>query len=325
MSVALRQLLLGTTLLSSLSAVAAPLPPPPPLDPSVLQALRKPDSKEARDARIEAFRERLPLIVPASPEEAAVVVEKSRALERQAMSRSKPKAVISRDIVWSLGSPPPELHMANGYVTTLLFYDAEGSPLPLAQQGVIVGDQAAIGVGVTDNAVVLSVKQPWMGTNLAVFLKQVPVPLNFTLDGTDDPSETTVDYQVRVRVLTGVSQPVSRNDLQNMDLLLQLVNGLALSNPGLKNLPIARVEQGYPAQSGAWTTVNANLGAVRVGPDGNTYVVLQPGLQLVAPAYQATLVGADGSRGYIVPGNNPRILTVRASASGVAYRITIQR
>lgn len=309
-----------------IAAETTMLPPPPPvLNPSFQRQLRKPLSKEERASRVEAQKEIDKAMVPLAPEQIARTQVQALENEKQLNFRSEPRKPRDRDVFWSVGSVGETIRMAPGYTTTILFFNAQGQPVQVADPGAIVGDEEAIEPNASGNAVVLYVKKPWRSTNLTVFLKNVPVPVQFTLSSERDPAGTDVDYQVRTRIMDGAAVNLERKDTFNMNALLQLTNGLSGGN--LVVLPVVSVEKGDPTNKLNWSQIQNNIAQFRVGPEGYTYVILKPGFKMVypnVPNVLAALTGADGTQGYIVAGNNPRMFTVQ-DANGAMYRITVQR
>ena len=306
------------------------LPPPPPvLDNELrkdLQQSKKLDS-DKRAIVVEKQKELDAVLTPFTPEQILHMQKNAREIEKVTNSgvNGKARNLIDRDMVWSIGAGSQKVHLGPGYTTTLLFFDGTGRPVPVAPAGAIVGDKDAIDANATGNAVVLYVTQPWRSTNLTVFLMNVPVPVQFSLTS-DRDSNVDIDGQIRVRIVdANAASSLQRGDMQNVNALLQLTNGA----PGASNmaiLPVVSVEKGDPARLN-WTPIVNNIAQFRVGPDGLTYVLLKPTFKLLypnVPNVLSSLTGADGTEGYIVAGNNPRVFTIQ-DQNGALYRITVQR
>lgn len=308
------------------------LPPPPPaLDQQLrkdLAASRKVTTEEGRAAVVTKQKEIDSSLAPLTPEQMLHIQKIARENERLVNSsvNGSPRKLVDRDLPWSVGLGSQQVHIGVGYSTTLLFFDSQGRPVPVsATPGAIVGDKDAVEANSTGNAVVLYVAQPWRSTNLTVFLQDVPVPVQFSLTS-DRASTTAVDGQIRVRIVDANSaNALERGDMQNVNALLQLTNGA----PGAANmsvLPVLSVEKGDPARLN-WTPIVNSMAQFRVGADGLTYVLLKPGFKLLypnVPNVLSSLRGADGTEGYIVGGNNPRMFTVQ-DQNGALYRINVQR
>lgn len=313
------------------ASVLQQLPPPPPvLDQQLrkdLAASRKLDS-EKRSGVVEKQKELDRALAPLTPEQMLHVQKLARDNERLVNSSvsGAPRKLVDRDLPWSVGLGSQKVHIGVGYSTTLLFFDSQGRPVPVSTTpGAIVGDKDAVEANSTGNAVVLYVAQPWRSTNLTVFLQDVPVPVQFSL--TSDRAENVpVDGQIRVRIVDSNSaNALERGDMQNVNSLLQLTNG-APGSANMSVLPVLSVEKGDPARLN-WTPIVNSLAQFRVGPDGLTYVLLKPGFKLLypnVPNVLSSLRGADGTEGYIVGGNNPRMFTVQ-DQNGALYRINVQR
>lgn len=307
------------------------LPPPPPvLDQQLrreLSATRKADP-ERRATIVDKQKEIDSALAPLTPEQMLHIQKIARDNERLVNSsvNGATRKLVDRDLPWSVGLGSQQVHIGVGYSTTLLFFDSQGRPVPVSTTpGAIVGDKDAVEANSTGNAVVLYVAQPWRSTNLTVFLQDVPVPVQFSLTS-DRAAGTPVDGQIRVRIVDSNSaNALERGDMQNVNSLLQLTNG-APGSANMSVLPVLSVEKGDPARLN-WTPIVNSLAQFRVGPDGLTYVLLKPGFKLLypnVPNVLSSLRGADGTEGYIVGGNNPRMFTVQ-DQNGALYRINVQR
>lgn len=307
------------------------LPPPPPvLDQQLrrdLAATRKLDDDQ-RSTIVNKQKQIDSTLAPLTPEQMLHIQKLARDNERLVNSsvNGPARKLVDRDLPWSVGLGSQQVHIGVGYSTTLLFFDSQGRPVPVSTTpGAIVGDKDAVEANSTGNAVVLYVAQPWRSTNLTVFLQDVPVPVQFSLTS-DRASGTPVDGQIRVRIVDSNSaNALERGDMQNVNSLLQLTNG-APGSANMSVLPVLSVEKGDPARLN-WTPIVNNLAQFRVGPDGLTYVLLKPGFKLLypnVPNVLSSLRGADGTEGYIVGGNNPRMFTVQ-DQNGALYRINVQR
>ena len=307
------------------------LPPPPPvLDQQLrrdLASSRKLD-KDGRAAIVTKQKEIDKALIPMTPEQIRHTQQLAQENERLVNSsvNGPARKLIDRDLPWSIGLGSQQVHIGVGYSTTLLFFDSQGRPVPVSTTpGAIVGDKEAVEANSTGNAVVLYVAQPWRSTNLTVFLQDTPVPVQFSLTS-DRATATPVDGQIRVRIVDSNSaNALERGDMQNVNSLLQLTNG-APGSANMAVLPVLSVEKGDPARLN-WTPIINNLAQFRVGPDGLTYVLLKPGFKLLypnVPNVLSSLRGADGTEGYIVGGNNPRMFTVQ-DQNGALYRINVQR
>lgn len=316
----------------SVEQVQTVLPPPPPpapvLDKNYERQLKDASKLSTSDKKLRAEnqKQRDDILTPLTMEEIRRTKEKALEAEKIRNYRGTPNPSKPRDIPWSVGSDAPTIRMAPGFTSTILFFDASGQPLPISQAGAITGDQESIDATSTGNAVVLYVKKPWSSTNLTVFLTGVPVPVQMTLSSERDATKMELDYQVRVRVNNGFNGgPAAIKDMYNMDALMKMTNGL-IGQTSLSPLPIRSVEKGDPSLLN-WVPISGSIGEFRLGGDGLTYVLLKPGFKLSypdGPVVLAHQTGPDGSQGYIVGGNNPRIFTA-SDNNGASYRITIQR
>jgi hypothetical protein len=307
---------------SAPAAATLPPPPPPAVDPIFEKKMRASTTAAESKSKVSTQKQLDAALVPLTPEQIKHTQQLALETEKLLQWRSEPRAPRDRDLFWSVGTGAHTLRLAPGYTTTILFFDAAGQRVEVASPGAISGDKDAVEPNATGNAVVLTVKAPWRSTNLTVFLKDVPVPITFTLTSERDASKSEVDYQVRVRVRDGAAASLERKDMQNMDSLLQLTNGLPSGT--LTTLPVLSVEKGDPAQPLNWVAIPNTVAQFRVGPDGLTYAIMRPGFRMIYPGVLAGLAGADGTQGYIIGGNNPRVFTVQ-DTNGAMYRITLQR
>lgn len=304
--------------------------PAPELDkPFVekLQAATKP-TQAAKDAAVTSVQTTVaPIIAPATPEEIRVTKELVRQSERIENERQLPLHTVTRDVYWTVGDQPPVVNLLRGFTTTLVFFGSGGQPLILNAQGIKWGDSEALNPEVYMNTVTLTVKKPWRVTNGTLFFNDFYVPMNITfLPAADDMSDT-VDYQVRIHVLPKVEArelAPNRPDMHDMSLLLKLISGLTSSDDKLTPLTIASVEKADINGGIRWIPIRADVAQVFLGSDNRTYVVLRPGLALKGADYLALQPGPDGSMGYILAGNQPRVFTAMDTVGG-AYRIIVQR
>lgn len=300
-------------------------PEPPGVNPEVVKKLRDESltSEDLKNKR-EDYINRKKQINPLTTDEAIAHTNDGLDALKALQYRAVPSANF-RDITWSIGSPAPVINMSPGFGVTIVFVDAMGNPLLYKEQGAVIGDKKAIEVSTVDNNAVLSVIKSWRSTNLISFLEGVPVPVTLTLTSEYDPLKVPVDYMVRIRVLDSVSSNmVNKADKQNMDVLIQLSNGVPISTANLGFLQTISLEKADPSDRLNWTQVTGNIAQFRVGPEGNTYVVLKPGFKLHNTPILGMMTGADKSTGYIVGGNNPRLFTI-SDQNGALYRITVQR
>ncbi len=306
------------------------LPPPPPLMDRTLQKelanTRKLD-KEGRDAIIEQQKNVDRALEPLRPEQMRHIQRNAQENERILNEANGPaRELISRDISWSMGAGAKPIHLGVGYTTTILFFDGQGKPLPVGATGAIIGDVKAISPTVAGHALVLTVNQPWKPTNATVFLQNLPVPVQLSMTS-DRGAGTAIDTEVRIRVMDNhtAGQTVSQGDTQQVNLLLQMTNGAPASN-ALTPLTILSTEKGDPNNL-RWTRIANNVAQFRQGPDGQTYVMLRPGMKMLypnTPNIVSSVTGADGTEGYVVSGNNPRMFTFQ-DQYGAMYRVSLQR
>lgn len=317
-------------LFSSFSYAAELMPPPiVDVDPVFMKKLKtaaNTTSEQQADA-IKNVPEVVSSVLPATPEEIKLVKEKARLAEKLTNEREVPKNTITRDVYWSVGDPAPVINMVRGFTTTLVFFGSKGEPMILNNQGMQWGDQEALNPSVYLNMVSLSVAKPWRATNGTIVFNGFYAPLNVTLLSSSDGDVDSVDYQVRIHVLAKVEateRALNRPDAQNMSLLLRLIAGIKNDSDNLTALSISSVEKADIAAGMQWVPIRADLAQVFIGADNRTYVTLRPGLKLRGVDVLAFQKGPDGSMGYILAGNQPRVFTALDEMGG-AYRIIVQR
>jgi hypothetical protein len=303
-------------------AMTLPPPPPPELKSEFEKKMREAPTAATEKTNISVQKSLDAALVPMTPDQIKHTKRLAIETEKLLQGRAEPRSPRDRDLFWSIGTGAHTLRLSPGYTTTILFFGPSGQRIEVAAPGAISGDKDAIEPNATGNAVVLTVKNPWRSTNLTVFLKDIPVPVTFTLTSEREADKAEVDYQVRVRVMDGAGASLERKDMQNMDSLLQLTNGLPSGN--LATLPVLSVEKGDPSKPLNWIAIPNNVAQFRVGPEGLTYAIMRPGFRMIYPSVLAGLAGADGTQGYIIGGNNPRVFTVQ-DKNGAMYRITLQR
>lgn len=315
-----------------------PAPPPrdgalyaPAIDRESLKYLRQKTVRE-KEEQLEKAKRELDAIMeselPQSPEEIRVLRERQEVDQQARNYRGVPKSAGLTDPVWATGDPPLTLNLSHGYTSTVLFYDQNGKPLSVqaAPAGAHVGDKSAYKATAIGHAVSLDVLKPFVSTNMNVWLDGVHLPVPFTLRSHVNPEKVTVDYQVRVRIITSTAKSVPEaNDKHQMSALLKMVSGLG----GTANhvaLPVERVEKSPTGASGLdWVAVSRSLGQFFAGTDGRTYVILPAGYELRTPtSVLARQAGGDGTLGYILAGHMPRVFTVTDSI-GNYYRIIVRR
>lgn len=273
-----------------------------------------------------AYKDALKQDIPLSAEQIRNYKSTLSDTSKAESERNAPRNARIRDVTIRAGSSEiNKIFMAEGMSTLISFYDAGGNPINITLPGAVIGDKDSIQQTSLENNVTLNVLRPWRSTNLQVplegqFGNKLFIP--FTITSEKDPSAIDdVDYQVRVRIVTGAPKTLDKKDSYDMNTLIGMVNGLKLGQT--TPLQIAKAE--VRRETGDWMGSVANFASFSIGNDGFTYLVLNPGYKLTKNAdVLASQIGSDGSSGYIIGGNSPRIFNI-INQDGAWYKITLNR
>ncbi len=279
------------------------------------------DSKDSSKKFEDALKEEVPLSAQQVTKTRSIMDEVSRA-EAERLAPRNPRI---RDITVRVGENKlNKIYMSEGMSTIVSFYDANGNPLNVNLPGAIIGDKKSISNESMENKVILSVQKPWLSTNLQVPLEGVPDFIPFTVTSEKDPSAIDqVDYQIRVRLITGAQKVIDKKDTYDLNTLIGMVNGLKIGKMAPINIMKSEVKMDA---SSNWLNTNTTFASFHLGNDGLTYLVLDPGYKLVRNTdILASQIGSDGSSGYIIGGNNPRIFNIINQSNGAWYKITLSR
>lgn len=284
------------------------------------------DTAKSTNEGSNAYKDAIKQDVPLSAEQIRDFKNTLSNTSKAESERSAPRNARIRDITIRAGSSEiSKVFMAEGMSTLISFYDAGGNPLNITLPGAVIGDKDSIQQSSLENNVTLNVLRPWRSTNLQVplegpFGNKLFIP--FTITSEKDPSATDdVDYQVRVRIVTGAPKTLDKRDSYDMNTLIGMVNGLKLG----QTTPIQIAKAEVRRETGDWMGAVANFASFSIGSDGFTYLVLNPGYKLTKNAdVLASQIGSDGSSGYIIGGNSPRIFNI-LNQDGAWYKITLNR
>lgn len=194
---------------------------------------------------------------------------------------------------------PPVIRLGAGYITSLVFVDNTGQPWPIKAYS--VGDPSAFNIQWDRKGNTLLVQSTtfYKRSNLAVMLSDLNTPVMITLI----PGQGALDYRVDLHIPgIGPNAVLSQAGLPEVanPLLLDVLSGIPVS--GSKELKV----RGGNAQ--AWSLGN------------KLYLRTSNNLNVISPAWQATMRSADGTNAYQLP-LSPVIL---ATQNGTDRVITLR-
>jgi len=306
----------------TVSGIDIPSPPPAPVfstDPNQLaaqaeQAAAQAQSsaedelrKKEQDHNAKSFDRAATGLIPLSPEQIRTFMKRLQETQDAAQMpyEGTPKgqtrvSTISLDP----GVEPPQINLNSGYVTTLSIVDVTGEPWPILDIGVGGNFEVSPTQGGPDGAhIVRVVPLTRVGTgDLSILLKDQPTPVIFRLSS----GGPTVDlrYDARIAKLGPHAKPqiINRPRLEAGDETLTRI---------LENAPPDAASRlkiaGLDARSKAWAV-------------GDKVYVRTP-LTLLSPAWNASIVSADGTSVYEI-GSAPVLLM---SDNGALIRAQILR
>lgn len=227
-----------------------------------------------------AFREALRGTFPLTPEQ--VIRLREMYEEMQLAEATSPKTpprptATSQQVNLSPGATPPVIRLAKGFVSSLVFLDSTGAEWPITAYD--LGDPESFNIqwDRTSNTLMIQATELYTHGNLAVRLQGLTTPVMLTLT----PGQQAVDYRVDLRI-----QGLGPNAAQ-----LPAGDGLpASANPLLLN-----VLDGIPPPDSTELTVTGGVAQVWQHDD-KLYVRTR--LNVLSPAWLATMSSADGTRVY---------------------------
>lgn len=197
----------------------------------------------------------------------------------------------------SPGATPPVIRLSEGYVTSLVFLDASGSPWPIAAYD--LGDPSLFNIqwDHQGNTLMIQAMHRYTPGNLAVQLKGLDAPVMITLL----PGQQDVDYRVDLRV-PGLGPNA-----------IPMMNGFPTGpNPILLN-----VLDGVPPDGSKELEIsgrNAQLWSL------GDRLYLRTRLTVLSPSWRSEMRSADGMNAYEMP-RTPLIL---ASDHGKIVRLYVK-
>lgn len=253
------------------------------------------------DINAQAFKQIEENAAPLSPGQIEVLRRLVDSAERAAATepRVTPKPV-STAVTANLapGKQPPVVRLFDGYVTSILFIDAVGDPLPIVSADLMKGEFKAFAIDKGSNVLKLLPASPYATGNISVTLAGVSAPVVLTLIS----GQREVDYRVDVRVTGGnVSARLATkgdNWPQTNPTMLEFLSGL------------------IPDGARALVTDSPD---VQVWSLNGSYYV-RTALSLLSPAYTNPGKSSDGTSFYQIP---PTPVLV-VSAAGVLKHVNVE-
>jgi intracellular multiplication protein IcmK len=216
-------------------------------------------------------------------------------------AEAPPKPVSTTQIVsLAPGSVPPPIRMQQGFITSIVFVDATGSPWPI--ESCNVGNPKAFNLlpwQAGSNTLMIQALSMYTYGNLAVKLQDLATPVMLTLV----PGQKEVDYRVDLRIQN--IGPNSKGETTN-DILPAGANNILLS-----------VLDGVPPDGAeALDVVGGDCQAWKLGDK----MYLRTRLTVLSPSWIAVMTSSDGTKAYEMA----RSSDVLVSKYGKAVNLKIQ-
>jgi intracellular multiplication protein IcmK len=250
-----------------------------------------------------AYQKLLESAFPLSPDQMIFLRSLQEKSQQAAVtSPNPPPTPLSSTQIISLepGTTPPVIRLAAGFVSSLIFVDITGNPWPLTAYG--LGDPGAFNIQWDNNSNALFIQglKNYAYGNLAVRLKDLNTPVMISLISGQKQMDYRVDLQIAARGPNAVA-PILGESYTDPEINTSLINLLDGIPPhGSSRLDLA------PVYGQAWLY--------------NKQIYLRTQLQVLSPAWKATVSAPDGTRVYQLP-KTPNIL---ASQDGKTISIQLK-
>jgi intracellular multiplication protein IcmK len=233
-----------------------------------------------------AFDSALNGTLPLSPSDIRTLLER---LNESQAAAAQPTGIVPRaevkaeTISLDPGAEPPEIDTESGYVTTVSFLDATGSPWPILDVGV-GGNFDVPAPEQGGNVLRISPLSRYASGNLSVRLVNLTTPLSFRLrSGTD---KVYYRYDARVpKFGPQASSPLIDHGINTLEagdaMLMNVLDGAPPTDS--TRLAVTGTDQ----RSAAW----------RIG--GKVY--LRTPLSLLSPAWEGSVSSGDGTHVFVIP------------------------
>lgn len=233
----------------------------------------------------QAYQDAADSLLALTPEEIRAFMREVR--ERQRASQDDRNTELigqSMRVGLSPGSRAPRVTMALGHTTAITIIDASGAPWPLRSS--VIGDESAVTLtdpgGMNANILMLTPRQPFARTNLALVLDGVDTPLMVTLETDGSRANDHITLQLD-RTGPNAAAPIVQAPTPRVDtddgLMRNLMDGVIPIGAELVNVS------------------GGDASAYRVGP--RLYLRTQGVLRWPAPL--AVVYGVDNVKVYELP------------------------
>lgn len=218
------------------------------------------------------------------------------ALDKAKADITRPAHIGNRAIKASLtpGSATPTIRLAAGYLTSLVFTDATGSPWPILQvkSGSPDFEVQEPLKGLRTNIASLAAMRSIATSNLLVFLEGAPAPLTLMVTAGEGSADGRVDIQV------------TSDSASSLD---EMARGLAQTDPALPRVndspEMAQVLQGIVPGGLRPLIVRGPMSShvqAWSSPKGDT-IYLRTSMQIQSPAPIRAGRSVDGTHAYVIP------------------------
>lgn len=259
-------------------------------------------NSEGVNYRDQAFTETADNLLPLTPDQIRTLHNLFSNTQRAVgeFSGIPPKPTSTSKIVnLSPGATPPIIRLSAGFVSSLVFLDATGSPWPVDSYD--LGDPRSYNIqwDRKSNMLLVQAITEYKSGNLAVMLRGLNTPVMLTLL----PGQRAVDYRVDLRIPglgPNAAPPAMPEALPGAanPILLDVLNGIP------------------PPGSRALTIIGRDCSVWLL----NGKIYLRTRLTVLSPGWISTLSSADGMHAYEMQ-QTPVIL---ASENGKMVKLTIQ-
>lgn len=275
-------------------AKPAPVNPDAEVDPNDLSLIAGAEDPAIRKMQRDmAFQQLLDSSLPLAPQQ-IIQLRKMLDMTQQAVATSpkNPPLPLSSTMSVKLepGAPSPVIRLSSGFVSSVVFLDATGAPWPIEAYG--VGDPNTFNIqwDLKSNTLFIQAMKNYSHGNLAVRLVGENTPVMISLIS----GQKEIDYRVDLQIL-------GRGPNAMAPILPDTVQGSKIA-PALIHLL-----DGVPPEGSQKLEMDANFGQAWYF---KKKLYVRTRLQLLSPAWVATISSADGTRVYeLMP--TPQLLATK--------------
>lgn len=266
---------------------------------------------QGRDPNTYAYESAAEQLLPLTPAEIAAYRSARQRVE-QATNQNTGPTNLSATVrtIDMMDGAPRTISLVSNFSTVVMPIGENGSPWPITQ--VLSANPEIVAVTQPQGrttAVVLSVKQAWMRTNVTLFLEGRAEPVILFIDTTADAHEG-LDARVGLLV-SGMAPGTALPPVKNVAAIdSSLLNSVHMSpGQGWTAFDVKGEGQSLPFKMNAW-----------VGADGAETIIRIQGATLLSPAWDAQVSNADGDVKSYRYASRPFGFLV-SDADGVTYRV----